>query len=83
MRRPRASGFRSAELGSHCRGSVFLDGGRLATPALEAGIDRISQAHPGFVFGRFDIRADSVESCRSPPIHDRRTIAATPGRKLE
>jgi hypothetical protein len=52
------------ELGSHCRGAVFLDGSRLKTPALEQAIDRISQAHPGFFIGRFDIRTPSVEAFR-------------------
>ena len=52
------------ELGSHCRGAVFLDGSRLKTPALEHAIDRISHAHPGFYFGRFDIRTPSVEAFR-------------------
>jgi hypothetical protein len=50
------------ELGSHCRGAVFLDGARLKTPALEETIDRIARAHHGFYFGRFDIRAPSVEA---------------------
>jgi len=58
----RGERVRLAELGSHCRGSVFVDGRRLITPALEAAIDRISKSHPGFYFGRFDIRARSVES---------------------
>ncbi len=53
---------RLAELGSHCRGAVFLDGSRLITPALEAAIDRISKSHPGFFFGRFDIRAPSIDA---------------------
>ncbi len=30
-----------AELGSHCRGAIFLDGARLKTPALEAASRRI------------------------------------------
>jgi hypothetical protein len=50
------------ELGSHCRGAVFLDGARLKTPALEEAIDRIARAHHGFHFGRFDIRTPSVEA---------------------
>jgi hypothetical protein len=49
------------EVGSHCRGSVFLDGSRLKTEALEDAIDRITQRHPGFFFGRYDIRAVSMK----------------------
>jgi hypothetical protein len=49
------------ELGSHCRGAVFLDGMHLKTPAMEQAIDRISQSYPGFFFGRFDIRTPSMD----------------------
>ena len=48
------------EIGSHCRGAIFLNGERLRTPELEATVDRIARAHPGFYFGRFDIRAESI-----------------------
>jgi len=49
------------EIGTHCRGSIFLEGGDIKTPALEAAIDRISQGFNGFYFGRFDIRTPSIE----------------------
>jgi membrane protein DedA with SNARE-associated domain len=49
------------ELGSHCRGAVFLDGMHLRTAAMEKAIDRISRSYPGFFFGRFDIRTPSVD----------------------
>jgi hypothetical protein len=49
------------ELGSHCRGAIFLEGMTYCTPALEQRIDKISKAHAGFYFGRYDIRATSVE----------------------
>jgi membrane protein DedA with SNARE-associated domain len=48
------------EIGNHCRGAVFLDGCALATPELEAVIDRISKGFEGFYFGRYDVRARSV-----------------------
>jgi hypothetical protein len=50
------------EIGSHCRGAVFRDGMHLKTPALEAAIDRVSNAHPGFYLGRFDLRSPSIEA---------------------
>ncbi len=50
------------EIGTHCRGAIFLDGTRLRTPALEAAIDRVSQSHPGFYFGRYDVRTESPEA---------------------
>ncbi len=56
--------LRLVELGTHCRGAVFLDGGWAKTEALEQAIDRISQTYEGFYFGRFDIRVSSVEDFR-------------------
>ena len=51
---------RLVEIGSHCRGAVFLDGSRYETPELGAAIDAVAQSHPGFYFGRFDLRAVSL-----------------------
>lgn len=42
--------------GNHCQGAIFLDGRDLITPALEARIDQIARAVPGFFVGRFDVR---------------------------
>ena len=50
-----------AEIGTHSRGSVFLDGSHLITEALVAEIDRISKHFTGFYFGRYDVKAPSVE----------------------
>jgi len=47
------------EIGTHCRGAIFLDGGDTITPALEEVIDRIARTFDGFFFGRFDIRVAS------------------------
>jgi hypothetical protein len=53
------------ELGTHCRGAMFLDGRWVLTPALEQRIDAIAQAFDGFHFGRFDIRVDGgIEAFR-------------------
>lgn len=49
------------ELGTHCRGAVFLDGSWVRTHALEAAFDRISQSYEGFYFGRYDIRTACVQ----------------------
>jgi len=49
------------EIGTHCRGAIFLDGGDTITPALEEVIDRIARNFDGFFFGRFDIRVPSRE----------------------
>jgi hypothetical protein len=45
-----------AELGTHCRGAMFLDGAHVWTQALEQRFDQIAQAFDGFYFGRFDVR---------------------------
>lgn len=47
------------ELGTHARGSVFVDAHDLVTPELEASIDRLARRAPGFRFGRFDVRVPS------------------------
>ncbi|MBZ5574494.1 MAG: hypothetical protein LAO09_21770 [Acidobacteriia bacterium] len=47
------------EIGTHCRGAIFLDGGETITPDLEEVIDRIAKSFDGFFFGRFDIRVPS------------------------
>lgn len=47
--------------GNHCQGTLFRDGRHLLTPALEARIDRVAQAYPGFYIGRFEIRYSDVE----------------------
>ena len=47
------------EIGTHCRGAIFLDGSETITPALEEVIDRIAKRFDGFFFGRFDIRVPS------------------------
>ncbi|NIM00443.1 MAG: alpha/beta fold hydrolase [Acidobacteria bacterium] len=50
------------ELGTHCRGAIFLDGARLNTPALTERIDRISAGFDGFYFGRYDVRTEDPEA---------------------
>ncbi len=48
------------EIGAHSKGTIFLDGTRYKTAALEAAMDRIAQSFDGFYFGRFDIRVPSL-----------------------
>ena len=52
------------EIGTHCKGCVFIDGEWVRTPAMEAAIDRISRGFEGFYFGRYDIRTPSIEDFR-------------------
>jgi pimeloyl-ACP methyl ester carboxylesterase/membrane protein DedA with SNARE-associated domain len=53
------------ELGTHCRGAIFLDGGWVKTEGLEESIDRIARTFEGFYFGRFDIRVPSIEGLKA------------------
>ncbi len=48
-----------AELGTHCLGAVFLDGGWVNGPGLADAMDRISRKYQGFWFGRYDIRVEN------------------------
>lgn len=52
--------FPLIDIGTHCRGAIFLDGSEFKTPELEDAIDRLAKGFPGFYFGRFDIRAPSL-----------------------
>jgi membrane protein DedA with SNARE-associated domain len=56
---------RLVELGSHCRGAIFLDGARLETPQLAEAIDAAAKSHPGFYLGRFDVRTPSITTLQS------------------
>lgn len=58
---PAGREFRLVELGTHSRGALFLDGGRIATSELEQAIDLISRGFEGFHFGRYDIRTGSLD----------------------
>ena len=47
-------------VGNHCKGSIFRDGTRYASPALTACFERIARAIPQFHFGRIDVRFTSL-----------------------
>lgn len=53
------------ELGSHCRGSIFVDARRLVTEELEREVDRIARCAAGFHLGRFDMRVASIEDLQA------------------
>ncbi len=53
------------EVGNHCRGALFLDGRELATPELARRVDEIAQSFDGFYFGRFDLKAPSLDHFRT------------------
>lgn len=51
--------------GNHCQGTLFRDGARLITPALEKAIDEIARRYDGFFFGRFDVRYADVDAFKA------------------
>jgi hypothetical protein len=53
------------DIGSHSKGAVFRDGGRLRTPELESKIDAICLDLAGFFFGRFDVRAATFDDLKT------------------
>jgi hypothetical protein len=53
------------ELGTHCRGAIFLDGSDAITHELESAIEKIARTFEGFYFGRFDIRVPSLEDFKA------------------
>ncbi|MDT8389941.1 MAG: VTT domain-containing protein [Lentisphaeria bacterium] len=59
---PMGESVRLVDIGTHCRGAIFLDGGRLVTPGLLDRLDAIGMAYEGFFFGRYDVRAESPEA---------------------
>lgn len=64
--RERVPGFgetvRLVEAGNHAQGCIFRDGMHLWSERLEARIDEISRALPGFYVGRYDVRFSSTEA---------------------
>jgi membrane protein DedA with SNARE-associated domain len=53
------------EIGAHSRGAIFTDASHLITRELEVAIEAISRTHPGFYFGRYDLRVESREALRA------------------
>lgn len=60
----RGERVRLVDLGTHCRGALFLDANELLTPQLEVAIDEISRGYEGFYFGRYDLRARDDDALR-------------------
>ncbi len=48
-------------IGNHCLGTKFINANHLISDNLSASFDRISKQIDGFFFGRFDLRASSIE----------------------
>jgi hypothetical protein len=52
-------------IGNHNRGTKFINGNHLADSALLCVFDRLNHEMQGFYFGRFDIRASSIEAIKN------------------
>ena len=52
--------YRLSFIGSHTMGCKFTDDTALSTPALERAVFSICDSQPGFNFGRFDVKAESL-----------------------
>jgi len=53
------------DVGTHSRGTLFLDGSAYVTDALSSAFDRITSHFDGFYFGRFDILTEDLESFKA------------------
>ncbi len=62
---PAGESVQLVEIGTHCRGAIFLDGSYAITPALQQAVQEISNRFEGFFFGRFDILVSSVEDFKA------------------
>jgi hypothetical protein len=49
-------------IGNHCLGTKFINGNHLITSKLSDSFDAISKQIKGFYFGRFDLRAASLQN---------------------
>ena len=50
-----------SECGNHCQGAIFKNGNHLIQEDLIKVFDAVATQIPGFYFGRFDIRYESLE----------------------
>lgn len=49
-------------IGNHKRGTTFIGGQHLRNAAVQATVEKIVSDIPGFYFGRFDLKAPSLEA---------------------
>lgn len=52
-------------IGNHCRGTKFLNGNHLIDKDLIAAFKPICERLPGVLYGRFDLKCESVEALRN------------------
>lgn len=49
-------------IGNHSRGTAFNDGNFLINSQLEKAVQALADQHPGFYYGRFDVRVPDMDS---------------------
>jgi len=59
--RPKGERLELVSIGNHCLGTKFLDANHLINERLTQSFDALSKQIEGFYFGRFDLRAASLE----------------------
>lgn len=62
---PSGKNLELVSIGNHCLGTKFLDANHLITDRLNKSFDRLSKQIDGFYFGRYDLRAASVQDLES------------------
>ncbi len=62
---PAGERFTLAQLGTHSRGSLFLDAQDIWSEELESAFDKLSQSFDGFYIGRYDVRVDTHQSIKA------------------
>ncbi len=58
---PKGKQLELVSIGNHCLGTAFLDANHLINNQLHDVFDSISKQIDGFYFGRYDLRAGSIE----------------------
>jgi len=48
-------------IGNHCLGTTFLNGNYYINDKINQAFDETAKTYPGFYFGRFDIRCESID----------------------
>lgn len=53
--------FSLGEIGNHCRGTKFCNANHLISEKMSQSFQRISENFAGFYYGRYDVKAKSIE----------------------
>jgi hypothetical protein len=65
---PKGQTLELVSIGNHCLGTKFLNSNHFITPAMSDAFDRLSRKIDGFYFGRYDLRAASLQDLENANI---------------